>query len=204
MLKRTDILKILGALVLVTAALEAAVPSGWFLAGSKPQEYDCNIDSANPYNGLPSVYLRSKEGVTTTGFGTMMQSFGATQYLGKRLRLSGYLKSDSVTSWGGLWMRIDDANQTSGGYPKSVGFDNMHDGLKDRSIKGTTGWQNYSVVLDVPEGATSISIGFLLAGPGTLWLSNVKVEVVGNDVPVTGRPPNAPPPNGPTNLSLTQ
>jgi len=134
----------------------------------------------------------------------MMQSFSATQYIGKRLRLSGYLKSDSVTSWGGLWMRIDDAHQTRNGYPASVGFDNMHDGIKDRSIKGTTGWQNYSVVLDVPEGATGISIGFLLDGPGTIWLSNSKVEVVGNDVPVTGRAPNSPPPDGPTNLSLTQ
>jgi hypothetical protein len=207
MLKRTAIVKILGALVLVTAALEAAAPSGWFLAGSKPKEYDCNVDSANPYSGLPGVYLRSKEGITTTGFGTMMQSFSATQYLGKRLRLSGYLKSDSVTSWGGLWMRIDDAHQMTRGNAAVVGFDNMHDGIKDRSIKGTTAWQNYSVVLDVPEGTTSISIGFLLDGPGTLWLSNVKVEVVGNNVPATGRPalpPPPPPPDSPTNLSLTQ
>jgi len=204
MLQRTGILKIFGALALVSAALEAAPPSGWILLGTRPKEYDCSVDSANPYNGLPSVYLRSKEGVKTTGFGTMMQSFSATQYIGKRLRLSGYLKSDSVTSWGGLWMRIDDAHQTRNGYPASVGFDNMHDGIKDRSIKGTTGWQNYSVVLDVPEGATGISIGFLLDGPGTIWLSNSKVEVVGNDVPVTGRAPNSPPPDGPTNLSLTQ
>jgi hypothetical protein len=206
MLKRTGSLKILGSLALVCAALEAAPPKGWILLGSRPQEYDCSVDSANPYNGLPGVYLRSKEGIKTTGFGTMMQSFSVTQYLGKRLRLTGYLKSDSVTSWGGLWMRIDDAHQMTRGNPAVVGFDNMHDGVKDRSIKGTTAWQNYSVVLDVPEGATSISIGFLLDGPGTIWLNNVKVGVVGTDVPVTvtERPAPPPLPDGPTNLSLTQ
>ncbi len=50
-----------------------------------------------------------------------------------------------------------------------VAFDNLHDGIKDRSIKGATGWQNYSVVLDVPEGATGIYIGFLLAMHDGLW-----------------------------------
>jgi hypothetical protein len=201
---RQNFLKMFGLVSVCAVMLQAAAPTGWFFAGSKPQQYDCNVDLANPYNGLPSVYIRSKEGITTTGFGSMMQDFSATQYIGKRIRLSGYLKSDSVASWGGLWMRVDDAHQMKNGYPASVAFDNMHDGLKDVSIKGTTNWQNYAVVLDVPEGATGIYIGFLLDGPGTLWLSNVKVEVVGPEVPVTGRPTNGPSPNGPANLSLSQ
>jgi hypothetical protein len=198
------ILKIAGMASLCAVTIQAAAPSGWFFAGSKPQEYDCSVDLANPYNGLSSVYIRSKEGVQTTGFGSMMQDFSAAQYIGKRVRLSGYLKSAGVSSWGGLWMRVDDAHQTKNGYPESVAFDNMHDGLKDVSIKGTTDWRNYSVVLDVPEGATGIYIGFLLDGPGTLWLSSVKVEVVGPEVPVTGRPANRPLADSPANLSLSQ
>ena len=199
-----NFLRIVGLISVSAVTTQAVAPAGWFFAGSKPQEYDCNVDLANPFNGLPSVYIRSKEGVKTTGFGSMMQDFSATQYIGKRVRLSGYLKSDSVTSWGGLWMRVDDAHQTKNGYPAGVAFDNMHDGLKDRSIKGTTNWQNYSVVLDVPEGATGIYIGFLVDGPGTLWLNSVKVEIVGTDVPVTSRPANRPVLDGPTNLSLSQ
>jgi hypothetical protein len=195
-------LRTIAAVAVCAFGLHAGAPAGWFFAGSRPQEYDCNVDPASPYNGLPSTYIKSKEGVKTTGFGSMMQDFSATQYIGKRVRLSANLKSEGVTSWGGLWMRVDNSNQLRNGYPTSVAFDNMHDGLKDRSIKGTTAWQNYSVVLDVPEGATGIYIGALLDGPGAIWMNGVKVEVVGPDVPVTGRPMNQPPREGPTNLSL--
>ena len=110
-----------------------------------------------------------------------MQQFNAARYLGKRIRLSANLKSDGVKEWGGLWMRVDDGRD-------SLAFDNMHKGPKDRSIKGTTDWQTYSVVLDVPERATDIYIGFLLSGSGTLWANAIKFEIVGSDVLVTGRP----------------
>jgi serine/threonine protein kinase/tetratricopeptide (TPR) repeat protein len=157
------------------------------LTGCMSQEYDCSLDLAARYNGQPSTYIKSKDGVKTTGFGYMSQYFSATLYIGKRIRLSANLKSESVKEWGGLWMRVDDDNHPRNGRPSIVAFDNMHDGLKDRSIKGTTGWQNYSVVLDVPESATEIYIGFLLSGPGALWANGIRVEVVGSDVSMTGR-----------------
>src|SRR5262249_54070422 len=75
------------------------VPEGWFLAGSKPTEYDCALEPGASYGGLPSTYLRSKEGIQTTGFGTLMQQFSASKYLGKRIRLSANLKSDHVKEW---------------------------------------------------------------------------------------------------------
>ena len=197
-------LRTLAALSAGAFALQAAVPAGWFFAGSKPQEYDCSVDPATPYNGQPSTYIKSKPGVKTTGFGSMMQDFGATQYVGKRIRLSGNLKSEGVDAWGGLWMRVDGSDHQKNGYPAMLAFDNMHDGLMDRSVKGTTGWQNYSIVLDVPEGATGIYIGFLLEGPGALWVNGLKVEVVGPEVPVTGKDPNQAPqlPEGPSNLAF--
>jgi hypothetical protein len=195
---------LIGAAVLAAGALalQAALPVGWFFAGSKPQEYDCSVDNTTQYNGLPSVYIKSKPGVKTTGFGSMMQDFGAAKYVGKRIRLSAFLKSQDVASWGGLWMRVDDANHPKNGYPSMLAFDNMHDGVQDRSIKATTDWQNYSIVLDVPEGATGIYIGFLLDGPGALWVNSMKLEEVGTDVAVTGRPTNKATHDGPTNLAF--
>ena len=53
-------------------------------------------------------------------------------------------------------------------------------------IQATTDWTPYSVVLDVPQGATSISFGILLAGTGTVWMSGVKLEAVDTQTPVTG------------------
>jgi hypothetical protein len=167
-----------GSLALVIAcslALQAAAPAGWFLAGSKPASYETGTDAQAAYNGDPSVYLKSKEPVRE-GFGTLMQEFRANKYGGKRLRLSAFVKSEGVQEWAGLWMRVDKGNDP-------VAFDNM----QNRPIKGTTDWQKYEVVLDVPQDATGIFFGVLLSGSGTVWLNNVKLEAVEADVPTTGQ-----------------
>ena len=160
--------------LMCTRTVLAAVPTGWLLAGSKPASYEVGIDAQAAYNGHPSAYLRATEPVTG-GFGTLMQDFRADKYVGKRVRFSAFVKSDGVQSWAGLWMRVDKDKD-------SVAFDNM----EDRPIKGTTGWQKYEVVLDVPQDATGIFFGVLLDGPGAVWLNSAKFEIVGADVPTTG------------------
>ena len=182
---------IVGLVLLLTCsmALQAAAPTSWLLAGSKPASYDTGTDAQAAYNGHPSAYLKSKEPVSD-GFGTVMQEFRADKYAGKRLRLSAFVKSDAVQDSAGLWMRVDKGRD-------SVAFDNM----QGRPIKGTTGWQKYEVVLDVPQDATGIFFGVLLGGSGEVWLNSVKLEVVGTDVPTTGaKPPKLP--DEPANLSF--
>jgi hypothetical protein len=164
-------------------ALEGAAaggaPRGWILAGSKPGSYNTGVESA-------SAYLKSKD-AAVDGFGTLMQMFDAQQYLGKRVRFSGSVKAEGVQKWAGLWMRVDKGRA-------SVAFDNM----EDRSIKGTSGWQSYAVVLDVPRDATAIGLGILLDGTGAVWLNQVSVEVVGTNVATTGKQM----PKAPTNLGF--
>jgi serine/threonine protein kinase len=159
------------------------VPTGWVLAGSDPAGYKAGVDSQIAINGHQSVYLKSKfapglgeKSVTPSpdGFGTLMQSFSAKNYTGKRLRLSAFVKSENVMNWAGLWMRINKGSEI-------VAFDNM----QDRPIKRTTGWQNYHVVLDVASDATDIYFGILLNGPGSVWLNTVNLEVVGSEVTTT-------------------
>jgi len=162
-------------------------PAGWILAGSKPENYKAGIDGQAVFEEKPSAYLEAKV-QDTGGFGTLMQSFSAERYIGKRIRLRAWVRSLNATGWAGVWMRVDKASEP-------VAFDNM----ESRPVKGTTGWTSYDVVLDVPEGATSISLGVLLNGPGRVWMSGVKFETVGKDVSVTGGP-KVPP--GPVNLEF--
>jgi hypothetical protein len=154
--------------------LNATVLKGWRISGSSPAEYEAGIDASAVYNGHSSAYLKSKN-PAVDGFGTLMQDFSADKYAGKRLRLSANVKTEGAGSWAGLWMRVDKKST-------SVAFDNM----QDRPITGTTGWQNYAVVLNIPQDATGVFFGVLLSGPGTVWLNSVKVEVVASDVPTTG------------------
>jgi hypothetical protein len=161
---------LLTGLVLVA---QATLPRGWLLTGTKPSEYEVGVDVDQKYQGHATAFLKSKS-LNADGFGTLMQSIKAEQYLGRKVRLSGLVKSEEVLGWAGLWMRVDKEKSP-------VAFDNM----ENRAIKGTTGWQRYDVVLDVPTNATAISFGILLAGSGVVWLNGTKFDVVDADVPVT-------------------
>ena len=165
-------------------------PFGWFLAGSKPASYRTGIDAQMLRNALPSAYLASTL-QDTGGFGTLMQSIRATEYAGKRVRLRAWVRSENVTDWAGLWMRIDKGQAV-------VGFDNM----EQRAIHGSQPWTTYDIVLDVPADATGISFGTLLSGPGEVWLNEVKLEVVGQDVHTTGTGGHNSLPTTPVNLDF--
>jgi hypothetical protein len=181
-----------GAVTLAACVLvaHATVPRGWFLAGSKPAQYEAGMDAEQVHQGHSSALLKSKT-QSVDGFGTLMQSVRATQCKGKRVRFSGFVKSQEVGSWAGLWMRVDQGKDM-------IAFDNM----QDRPIKGTTDWQRYDVVLSVPEDSTGISFGILLDGAGRVWLSSTKFDVVGSDVPETGAGDRKLP-DKPVNLEFT-
>jgi tetratricopeptide (TPR) repeat protein len=168
----------------------AEVPKGWYMAGSRPADYESSVDNGTTYGGLPSAYLRSKK-PNPDGFGTLMQNFSAERYIGRHIRFSAFVKSENVQRWAGLWMRVDGKRGTP-----SLAFDNM----QDRSIKGTTAWHNYEVVLDVPLEATGIFLGILLEGPGTVWMNGARFEEVDVNLPTTDKLKN--PPQGPTNLTF--
>lgn len=150
---------------------------GWKITGMSPYKYEVTLDTRTCYKTHPSVFLQSKaeERYEANDFGTMMQQFQAGRYQGKRMRFSGFVRTEEVAGWCGLWMRIDDRQQNL------LAFDNM----QRRSIQGTTTWNHYACVLDVPPEADCINIGILLSGEGKVWLGDCEFEEVGRDIPVT-------------------
>ena len=173
------------SLVILLAGLLVAydVPKGWIVAGSKPDWYEMGTDPGAGHNGKNAATIRSirKE---VNGFGTLMQNFAADKYKGKRIKLTGYVKSKDVDSWCGLWLRIDGAKERlPNGKEKTrmLSFDNMY----NRSIKGTVDYTKCEIVLDVPDSAVSIAYGALLHGAGQIWFDRLKFDVVSKDVPTT-------------------
>lgn len=183
-------LRALSLVAIFALTLQAAAPRGWFLAGSNPAAYDSGIDAQMPYNGHSSAYLKFTA-TRVEGFGTLMQDFRADHYVGKRVRFSAFVKADNVQDWAGLWMRIDKSSQV-------LAFDNM----QSRPIKGSSDWQKYEVVLDVPQEASGIFFGVLLSGPGTVWLNSGKIEVVDSNIPTTGGGAQQSKPDEPVNLNF--
>jgi hypothetical protein len=147
--------------------------------------------------GRPCAFIRARPGANPAFFGTLMQMFDASEYLGKRVRLSASVKAEGIASWAGLWMRVDGA-PAPGAQPRVLAFDNM----QNRPIKGTSGWTPYSIVLDVPSEARAVAFGILLSGPGGAWMDDLRLEAVGTDVPLTGMVPSASEPSKKPNLSF--
>lgn len=150
----------------------------WFLAGSNPSEYEIGVVTDLERNGKVA-FLKSKSSNSKmkTGFGTIMQTFDAEMFHGKKVKLSGYIKSEDVNGWAGMWMRVDGTKKGS------LSFDNM----QDRPIKKSNTWKKYEIILDVPEKSTTINYGVLLSGAGQVWLDNLNFEIVGVAESNTGR-----------------
>ncbi|NND98216.1 MAG: M56 family metallopeptidase [Pirellulaceae bacterium] len=142
--------------------IAAAKPDRW---GGGGRGYELSRDEDEHHSGTASgkITRLDESGV----FGTYTQMFPAEKYAGKRIRFTGYLKTKDATK-AGLWMRID------GDKRQVLGFDNM----SNRAVKRDTEWTQYSVVLDVPDSAKFIAMGFLLSGEGTVWGDDLSLSAI--------------------------
>lgn len=165
---------------------------GWFLSGSHPYNYRMSVDHKTVHRGKGSGLLQSAGAGSAEEFATMMQQFKADNYIGKRIRLSGFLKTKDVDGFASLWMRVDDALHDV------LQFDNM----MDRPITGTTEWNHYFIVLDVPHNSATISFGVILSGNGSVWADELKFEEVDEGTPTTNVDFSVDLLDEPTNLSF--
>ena len=150
--------------------------TNWIKRGSDPNKYQMGVDSAIQHDGKSVMTIKSID-QEIKGFGSFMQESKPEKYIGKRIRMTGYMKSKDVTDWAGFWLRVD---QT--GSKEYLSFDNM----QDRSIKGTTDWKKYEIVLDVPNNASKIAFGALISGTGQIWFDDLNFEIVDKSVRTTG------------------
>lgn len=150
----------------------SGMPVGWKRNSSS--SYSMTVDTNIKHSGRASAAIRFTCG-DEIGFGSLSQNFAADDYRGKRIRLSGWLKSEN-TKFAGLWMRLD-------GDRRLLGFDNM----MNRPVTGTTDWKRYEVVLDVPAETVNVFFGTLIDGKGQVWVDDLKLEIVGSDIPPTNQ-----------------
>ena len=144
---------------------------GWYINSrtedtSRPG-YVRGIDTTLHHGGNASAMIRAVDPISPGEFGEFTQTVRSDNYKGKRVRLSGWIKTKDADR-AGLWMRIDGKDQM-------LGFDNM---LQDRPVIGTHDWTQVSVVLDVPTEALGFCCGALLVGEGQIWVDDLSLEVV--------------------------
>jgi hypothetical protein len=94
---------------------------------------------------------------------------------GKRVRFTGWIKTANVSNWAGIQLWAAGPN-------KKVW---VLDDMGDRPIHGTTDWQQYSLVADIPKDTVNIELAAFLRGGGELWCDDFQADVVSSDVPIT-------------------
>ncbi|MFV0304439.1 MAG: multiprotein-bridging factor 1 family protein [Moheibacter sp.] len=162
------LISIISSFIFLSSNANGQVIDNWFLTGSKKESYTIGLDKSVYKTGNSSAYIESKD-EKIKGFGTLMQSCSAENYLGKRVKMTAYIKSKDIKNRAGMWMRVDSRQPK-----KTLSFDNM----KERPIKGTTNWTKYEIILDVPEESGMLNYGVLINGTGKVWFDNVRFEIV--------------------------
>lgn len=95
----------------------------------------------------------------------------AIDFSGQRIQIRGWLRTEDISGWVGLWMRED-------GETPGLEFNNM----QARQIKGTTDWTEYTFVLPLNPAARTLTFGALAAGTGKLWVDDLQLLVDGNPI----------------------
>jgi RNA polymerase sigma factor (sigma-70 family) len=111
---------------------------------------------------------------TSSDGGTVFQKFDAAPYHGKRIRVSGFVKSKDVQRACGLFVIVFRAD----------GAMLAQDDLGGRQVHGTTDWARHDIVCDVSPEAASIIVHVQLRGPGTVWADGLELAVVDKRVPI--------------------
>ena len=165
--------------VLANIQLPAA-PDGWFLSGSQPADYKTGIDSVFFQHGKKSAYIESAV-ENPDGFSTLMQQINVKEFKGKRIKMTGFIKTKDLNQGAMMWVRVDDF-----GNKIVADFDNM----QDRPVAANSDWTKCEIVFDVPDSKCSISFGFILSGIGKIWVDNLSFEIVDSTVEKTAHPIN--------------
>jgi hypothetical protein len=101
--------------------------------------------------------------------GNLMQSFSATAYRGKTVRLRAWLRLEASApeDRAQMWLSVDRANDRKGF------FDNMN----DRPVVSAD-WTLCEIQTRVNDDATFIKFGVMSMGHGRVWVDSVSFETV--------------------------
>lgn len=152
----------------------AGLPPGW---GGGPPGTLFSDDKVFHGDARAGRIERTADSAST--FSTFTASI-PMDFAGSTLTLRGFLRTEDVKDWAGLWMREDGENNL-------LAFDNM----QNRSVKGTTDWTEYTIRLPIEPTGRKLFFGAILSGEGKVWVDDLQLLVDYTpikDVPKVERP----------------
>ncbi len=146
---------------------------GWWFIGFPKDTSTYQIDQTIKRSAKGSLLITNQDAQPMSTASLHHEGFLADNYLGKRLHLHAYIKTDDVKH-----------------VTVAIELNGSREALRLRQvstpvIRGTTDWTKYEIVFDVPNDTAFIKFSLRMMGAGRVWLDGVDFEVVDNSVPVT-------------------
>jgi len=87
---------------------------------------------------------------------------------GKVVTYSGWIKTEHVSRWAGLWLRLDADH-------KVLYFNNMY----DSAISGTRDWKKYSFTFSFSDSAKDFDFGVIMGDTteGKAWFDDLSLDI---------------------------
>jgi C-terminal processing protease CtpA/Prc len=137
------------------------------------------LDGETVHGGRWSIRIERAPGVS--GEFSVLGMAVPWDYEGRNIEMRGFLRTENVSGYLGLWMRQD-------GESSQLALENMN----SQQLKGTHDWAEYKIALPVYPGVRELAFGVLLAGTGRAWADDLQLLVDGK--PIWAAPRGAPRP----------
>ena len=147
-------------------------PGGWF---ANPSDTVFNDDKII-HSGQWSV--RIERNAQSGGEFSVIGRQISWEFSGKSIEMRGFLRTENVTGYAGLWMRQDNG-------PEMLSLENM----QSQQLKGTHDWAEYKITLPIHAETRSLVFGFLMAGTGKAWADDLQILVDGRPLWDTPKAP---------------
>jgi erythromycin esterase len=150
-------------------------PPGWAVPGIlKSLGYSAELRRDGCRSPSGCAVLLAPAALPPESSGNLTQSFDATPFRGKQVRLRALVKVESAlpaerasTDHAQMWMRVDLPNQQMG----------FFDDMGDRPIASPE-WTSYEISGEVAADAESIHIGVMSYGKSPVWIDGLTFEIL--------------------------
>jgi hypothetical protein len=145
------------------------VPPGWFVPAVEKTTGSLAQLRRKGCRGNAGCAVVIAPATASDAVGNLMQSFSATAYRGKTVRLRAWVRVEAGTPGdrAQMWLKVYRPNGRAGFY----------DDMDDRPVRDAE-WTNCEIVAEVERDAQFLDFGVRSIGRGRVWVDEVSFEIV--------------------------
>ena len=164
---------IVNVLLMVLPAAVSPIPPPWELVTEPGDSVEAQIDHSVVHSGASSARLQV---IKSAGHEVaLLYPFRAEAWQGKRVLLTGWVRSDLAGGEAGLAIMTNNGGR------------NSFFSLTEQHVSKQSAWQKLSVLCDVPKDATLMGIGMWVRhGNGSAWVDDLTFAAADSGA---GKPP---------------